>query len=220
MSTDEQILYTFEGSGRIHPLYDGERFDSKPSQVKVKVEVVPGGENKRKLSLEPAGPDWPWDYGVIATESKQDGCLCRCVSRVYDEDELRALNMFRHWLHGHLDREMLATKAREIADQQKKLLKSLQAEINDPNASAGASKTDLQKRYDEAYDQKAKAEKVMRKAEIAREEGRLLEGTAKSVRQKRAMKSMSYWQNILGYLFYFIVIINIVITGLGLSGSI
>ncbi len=172
------------------------------------------------LALEPVGPDWPWDYGVLATESGQDGCPCRCVSRVYDEDERRALNMFHHWLHGHLDREMLATKATETTDQQTKLLESLQSEIEALNSDNKDAMAELQEKKTRAHAQKSEAEEVTRKAEIARDQGRLLEGAAKAVRRKRVMKTMSYWQNIMGYLFYVILIINIVITGFGLSGNI
>ena len=88
------------------------------------------------------------------------------------------------------------------------------------------SDPEFQDRFQEISSQLEKANKekdscaeIQKVLQISTAQGKILTEEANEIRKSKVLKIISGWQHILNYIFYVVFILNIFITGLGLTGS-
>ena len=88
------------------------------------------------------------------------------------------------------------------------------------------SDTEFQDRFQEISSQLVKANKekdsyseIQKVLQISTAQGKILTEEANEIRKSKVLKIISFWQHILNYNFYAVFILNIFITGLGITGS-
>ena len=150
---------------------------------------------------------------------------CCITARIFPDYDYAIIDAYEEWRLHYTEKELGAA----VAELE---IKHLMGTIEDARGKLGIleqHKTEydieeFQKRFDEiqtkteeAAERKLQFEDVQQQAKISQARGDILWERANAVRKNQVLKRASFWQHTINYIFYVVFVLNVFITGLGIT---
>ncbi len=170
----------------------------------------------------------------LAMDDELEGFCCGCCpcdvsTEVYPAYEYQVLHKYMHWRHRVVDSKIKQIHTTEELAYQVKVVEEAKKQLDEYNQmlqQPGANKQEVEEklralRAEMELANKSKEDymKTLRKERVTAEQAKILRELAEVIRKERLMKVISFWQDMLNYLFYIVFVLNAFVVGFGIASG-